>query len=169
VRREGDSLELAVINPVGVFGPVLGREVSTSTTLIQRLLDHGMPALPRLSVGLVDVRDVAELRLRAMTDPSAAGERFLAVADEPTWIRDIARVLRNRLSAAGERVPTRQAPDLLVRLASRADPSLRAYIHELGKVKRASAEKAHRVLGWEPRSNEDVIIASAEACSGTGS
>ncbi|WP_431878619.1 SDR family oxidoreductase [Amycolatopsis sacchari] len=160
VDREGASLELAVVNPVGVLGPVLGAEVSTSSTLIQRLLNRELPALPRLSFALVDVRDVADLHVRAMTDPAAQGERFLAVAGETLWIADIARVLRDRL---GARVPTREAPDLLVRLASRMDASLRPTVHELGKVKRASADKARRVLGWRPRSNEELIVDSARS------
>lgn len=161
--REGGPPELAVVNPVLVLGPVLGPGLSTSLTLIQRLLDRSMPALPRLSFSLVDVRDVADLHLRAMTDPAARGERFLAAAGAPMWIAEIARVLRDRLGAAGARVPTRQLPDLLVRLASRADPSLRPLVPDLGNVYRASAEKARRVLGWEPRSSEDSIVASAES------
>ncbi|MFD2421843.1 SDR family oxidoreductase [Amycolatopsis pigmentata] len=160
VEREGGSLELAVVNPVGVIGPVLGPELSTSSTLIQRLLNREMPALPRLSFALVDVRDVVDLHLRAMNDPAARGERFLAVAGETLWIADIARVLRDRL---GARVPLRQAPNLLVRLASRTDPSLRGAVHDLGKVKRASSEKARRVLGWRPRSNEELIVDSAHS------
>lgn len=165
VDREGGSLELAVVNPVTVIGPVLGPELSTSGTLIRRLLNRDVPALPRLSFALVDVRDVADLHLRAMTDPAARGERFLAVAGATLWVADIARVLRDRL---GARVPTREAPDLLVRLASRADPSLRAVVHDLGKVKRASAEKARRVLGWDPRSNEESIVDAAHSLIGFG-
>ncbi|MEU0463820.1 aldehyde reductase [Amycolatopsis sp. NPDC006131] len=160
VDRAGGSLELAVVNPVTVLGPVLGPDLSTSNTLVRRLLNREVPALPRLSFALVDVRDVADLHLRAMTDPAARGERFLAVAGATLWIADIARVLRDRL---GARVPTREAPDLLVRLASRADPALRGHVHELGKVKRASAEKARRVLGWQPRSNEELIVDTAES------
>jgi hypothetical protein len=38
------------------------------------------PGSPRVSFGVVDVRDVADLHLRAMNDPAAKGERFLAVA-----------------------------------------------------------------------------------------
>jgi dihydroflavonol-4-reductase len=160
VDRKGGSLELAVVNPGGVFGPVLGPELSTSGILIKRLLNREVPALPRMSFALVDVRDVADLHLRAMTDPAAAGDRFLGVAGPTLWVADIARVLRDRL---GVRVPTREAPDLVVRLASRLDPSLRSVIHELGKFKQASPEKARRVLGWQPRSTVDMIVDSAQS------
>ena len=82
IAREGGGLELSVVNPVGVFGPVLGPDFSTSIELVKRLLDGAMPGLPRVAYGIVDVRDVADLHLRAMSDPAAAGERFLAVAGE---------------------------------------------------------------------------------------
>ncbi|MFD2494028.1 SDR family oxidoreductase [Amycolatopsis jiangsuensis] len=126
VDRAADAPELAVVNPVGVIGPVLGRALSTSSTLVQRLLNRDLPVLPRLSFALVDVRDVADLHLRAMTDPAARGERFLAAAGPALWVSGIAQVLRERL---GVRVPRREAPDVLVRLASRVDPSLRVVVH----------------------------------------
>lgn len=165
VDREGGSLELSVVNPVGVVGPVFGPDLSTSIMLIQRLLNREVPALPRLSFGFVDVRDVADLHVRAMTDPAARGERFLAVVGEPLWASDVARVLRDRL---GVRVPTRALPDLLVRLASRADPTLRGFLPELGKVKKSSAEKARRVLGWAPRPVADSIVDTAESLRSLG-
>src|SRR5208283_1611256 len=94
IAREGGGLELAVVNPVGVFGPVLGPDYSTSILLVQRLMDGAMPGLPRLYFGAVDVRDVVDLHIRAMTDPAAKGERFLAVAGDAMSISDIARVLK---------------------------------------------------------------------------
>lgn len=161
--EHGRSPELSVVNPVGLLGPVLGPHLPTSLILIQRLLDRGMPALPRLCFNWVDVRDVADLHLRAMTDPAAPGQRFIAVAGMPLWAADVARVLRDRLGAAGARVPTRELPNLLVRLASRADPTLRSVVPDLGNVYRTSADKARRVLGWQPRPAEESIIASAHS------
>jgi nucleoside-diphosphate-sugar epimerase len=163
VQREGGGLELAVVNPVGVFGPVLGADYSTSILLIQRLMDGAMPGCPRLSFGIVDVRDVADLHLRAMTHPAARGERFLAVSGDFMSILEIARVLKSRLGAAARRVPTRQLPDWLVRLASLGDPAVRQITPELGKFKNGTGEKARRVLGWTPHSREDAIVASAES------
>ena len=80
IKQEGEGLELAVVNPVGVFGPLLGPDYSTSIEIVRRLLDGAVPGIPRLSFGIVDVRDVADLHLRAMTRAEASGERFLAVA-----------------------------------------------------------------------------------------
>ena len=94
IANEGHNLELSVVNPVGVFGPVLGPDYSTSILLVQRLMDGAMPGCPRLYFGGVDVRDVADLHIRAMTHPAARGERFLAVAGDFMSILDIAKMLR---------------------------------------------------------------------------
>jgi nucleoside-diphosphate-sugar epimerase len=163
VAGEGSGLELAVVNPVGVFGPVLGPDFSTSIQLVKRLLEGSIPGLPRVAYGIVDVRDVADLHRRAMTEPGAAGERFLAVAGEFMTVPEIAAVLRERMGADAKKVPTRVLPDWLVRLVSRFDSSVNQIVPELGKVKQASNEKAKRVLGWSPRPNEEAIVASAES------
>jgi nucleoside-diphosphate-sugar epimerase len=163
IAREGGALELSVVNPVGVFGPVLGPDYSTSILIVQRMMDGAMPGCPRLVFGVVDVRDVADLHLRAMTSPAAKGERFLAVAGDFMSIREMAQVLKDRLGAAARRVPTRQLPNWLVRVASLADPAVKQIIPELGKAKNATNEKARRVLGWAPRSREVALVASAES------
>jgi len=163
VAREGRGMDLAVVNPVGVFGPVLGPDFSTSIQIVQRLMDGAMPGCPRLTFGLVDVRDVADLHLRAMTNPAAKGERFLAVAGDFMTIQEIALMVKARMGDAARRVPTRVLPNWLVRLVALFDSSVSQIVPELGKFKNATNEKAKRVLGWKPRSNEEAIVATAES------
>lgn len=163
ISKEGGGLELAVINPVAVFGPVLAADYSTSILIVQKMMDGELPGCPKLSFGAVDVRDVADLHIRAMTNPAAKGERFIAISGDALSMRDIAMTLKSRMGAAAARVPTRELPNWLVRVASMADPSVRQLLPELGKVKNATNEKARRLLGWAPRSREDSIIATAES------
>ncbi len=163
VAREGGGVELSVINPVVVFGPVLGPDYSTSILLVQRLMDGALPGLPRLTFGVVDVRDVADLHIRAMTHSAANGERFLAVAGDFMSVLDIAKVLKRRMGVSASRVPTFQLPNWVVRLAAIRDPAVKQIVPELGKMKNATSEKARRVLGWTPRSNEEAIVATAES------
>jgi nucleoside-diphosphate-sugar epimerase len=151
MKKEGGALELASVNPVGVFGPVLGPDYSTSILLVKRLMDGAVPGCPRISFGVVDVRDVADLHLRAMTDPAAKGERFLAVAGDFLSTLEIAQILKRRLGAAAKRVPSREIPNFLVRLAAMRDPTVKQILPELGKRKNATNEKARRVLSWSPR------------------
>jgi nucleoside-diphosphate-sugar epimerase len=163
IATEGGTLELAVVNPVGVFGPVLGKDFATSVLIVQRLMDGAVPGCPRLAFGAVDVRDVADLHLRAMTHPAANGQRYLACAGDFLTFVEIARTIKRRLGAAARRVPTRELPDVLVRLFALVDPTARQVIPELGKFKNATSAKAEQQLGWTPRSREDAIVATAES------
>jgi dihydroflavonol-4-reductase len=163
VAKEGNGLELSVVNPVAVFGPVIGADYSPSILIIQRMMDGAMPGCPRLYFAIVDVRDVASLHILAMTHPAAKGERFIAAAGDTISMLDIAKVLKARMGAAAKRVPLREIPNWVVRLVSLRDPAVKAVLPELGQIKRVSNEKAKRVLGWAPRSNEEAIVASAES------
>jgi dihydroflavonol-4-reductase len=117
VDNEGRGLELAVVNPVAVFGPVLGADYSTSIALVKRMLDGKMPGCPPLWFGAVDVRDVADLHVRAMIDPAARGERFIAVSGDFLPLVDMARALKRRLGPLAARVKTRRIPGWVVRAA----------------------------------------------------
>ncbi|MBZ9753907.1 aldehyde reductase [Mesorhizobium sp. ESP6-5] len=163
IAAEGGKLELAVVNPVGIFGPVLGSDHSTSTEFVQRMMNGAMPGLPRLSFGVVDARDVADLHVRAMTNPAASGERFLAVAGDFMTVREIAQTVKTRLGAAASRVTTRELPDWLVRVVGLFNAEAAQLVTELGKVKNATNAKAVRMLGWAPRSREDALAATAES------
>jgi nucleoside-diphosphate-sugar epimerase len=163
IANQGGSLELTVVNPVGVFGPVLGPDYSTSILLVQRLMDGALPGLPRLYFGAVDVRDVAWMHIECMTNPAAKNQRFLALAGDFLSMKEIALVLKRNLGAAAKRVPTFELPDFMVRMAAARDPAVAQILPELGKRRNGSNEKARRVLNWTPISSEDSIVATARS------
>jgi nucleoside-diphosphate-sugar epimerase len=152
---------LAAVNPTVIIGPVLSDDTSASLEVIQRLL-KGTPAMPRLGFGLVDVRDVADLEIRAMTAPEAGGERFVANA-KWLWMSEIAEVLRERLGPRASKVPTRVAPDILVKAMALFDGGIRSFKSSLGKRTDYQTTKAQDLLGWSPRPIEDTITESAES------
>jgi dihydroflavonol-4-reductase len=163
VEREGGGMELSVVNPVAVFGPALGPDLSASVEVVRRMLDGGIPGCPRIAFGVVDVRDVADLHLRAMTHPAAAGERFLATGGPSFQMVEIARALKRGLGPAARRVSTWQVPDWVVRAAAVVWPAPRAALSQLGHTRSATSEKAHRMLGWQARSDEESVIATGES------
>lgn len=163
MAAQGGALELSVVNPVAVFGPVLSADYSSSILLVQKLMDGAMPGCPKLNFGVVDVRDVADLHIRAMTHPQAKGERFLAVAGDFLWLVDVAKILKHRMGAAAKRVPTREVPNFLIRLAAIREPSAKQILPELGKRKNGTSAKAQRLLGWKPRSAEEAVVATGES------
>lgn len=155
--------ELAAINPVMIFGPVLDDDLATSTQIVKRMLEGSLPGYPRLYFGIVDVRDVADLHVRAMTHPAAKGERFLATAGDFKSLTEIATIVKDCAGAAGRNVSTRQLPDWFVRTAALVSPTVKEAALELGKRKNATSAKAQRILGWSPRSNKETIAATTES------
>ena len=161
VASEGRDLELVVLLPVAVMGPLMGTEISGSNRLIQRLLAGEMPGLPRLSIPIVDVRDVAAAHVASIDAPAAAGQRILLASGEPAIAMSaIAAVLRDHLGEAAAKVPTRRIPDLVVRVGALVNAELRSSAAELGLVKQVSIDKARRILGFAPRPSEEAIVAA---------
>jgi len=150
MERDGGDTELVVVNPTFILGPTLTTELSTMR-LVKAMLDGMMSVAPRARFGIADVRDVADLHIRAMAAPEAAGKRFLAVADGPTLsYLEVAETLRRRLGPLAARVPTQEAPG--------ADLP-RPIIHN---------DRAREELGWRPRAAETTIVESAESLRDLG-
>ncbi|NYE59964.1 dihydroflavonol-4-reductase [Duganella sp. 1224] len=167
IAREGGGLELSAVNPVTVLGPALGADYSHSIRLIKNMLD-GQPGCPRINTCVVDVRDVADLHLRAMLHPAAHGERFLATSGDSLWLADIAALLRTQLGDAAGKVSTRMLPDWFMRLSALFSPPIRGLLPLLGLNLNASGEKARHLLGWTPRSREEAILATAASLRSLG-
>jgi nucleoside-diphosphate-sugar epimerase len=161
--EDGKGLELSVINPMGIFGPILGQDFAPSIILIRRLLDGDIPACPQISFGVVDVRDVASLHLLAMTLDGAPGERFIATSGPAMTIQEMALVLKERLPEVARKTPTRVLPNFLLRIIALFDKEVGLITGELGKKRDGTNEKAKTVLGWNPRSREDALVATAES------
>lgn len=162
VRDTGSPMTLSTILAASVQGPVLGKDFSGSIEMVSRLLTGKVPALPRLGFSTVDVRDLVDLHLRAMTAPEAAGQRFIASSDF-LWMSDMAHLLREHLGARAVKVPTRLAPDFMVRLAGLFDGDARQVTPLLGRKTEFSTAKAEKTLGWHARPAAEAIIDCAES------
>lgn len=162
VRSRGREKALSVVCPGGIFGPLLGHDYSFSLRLFERLLKGQMPGMPKVGFNVVDVRDTADLHLRALLDDKAAGERFVAAAGF-MWIKDVADILRHELGPAAAKVPTREVPSALVRLMSLFDREVRSITPDLGRRKAHSWQKAKDLLGWNPRPVRDTVVDCAQS------
>ena len=158
-----EGLELAVVNPGAIFGPVLSADFAPSIQVVLRLMNGSLPGCPDLHFGLVDVRDAADLHLLDMQNPKANGERFICVTAPSMSMKAISLTLREKLGNAARRSPTRTLPSFLLRLIAIFDPAIASIVPDLGKVRLASNEKAKSLLGWEPGSSVDAVIATAES------
>ncbi|MGW2776437.1 NAD-dependent epimerase/dehydratase family protein [Streptomyces olivaceoviridis] len=157
------DIELTVVNPTGIFGPQLGDRPSGSVGLVRNMLTGRMPVVPIMYFGVVDVRDVVDLHLRAMLHPKAAGERFIAVGGPSISLFGMARVLREHFPAAAGLLPSAELTIEQVREAAKTEPALRDAAALGGRIPVISNEKARSVLGWEPRDIVETIVATADS------
>jgi len=163
-REEGGNLELAVINPTGIFGPVMSSNFSSSIKIIKNMMNGNMPGCPQISFGVFDVLDLADLHIRAMTNSKANGQRFIGTCDNgPVAMIDIANILRTKRPTLSQNVPRKELPNLLCscgRLVPASSPWDRCRAWSCEAVDNG---KAKSVLGWVPRSVEDCILDTADS------
>ncbi|WP_280217188.1 NAD-dependent epimerase/dehydratase family protein [Nocardia neocaledoniensis] len=160
--RGTSELELVVVNPGMVLGPLLEPTTSTSHEPVRRLLNRDVPGSVRTGWTPVDVRDLAVAHRLAMEVPEAAGNRYLCAA-EPLWMGELAALLAREYGPRGFRVPTRVLPNWLVRLVAVFDRGVRLTVPVLGRTERVSAEKARRELGWTMRPIEETVRDTADS------
>lgn len=163
IRNYSGPTSLTTILPSAVLGPVLTRENLGSVQLISRLLDGSFAiGYPRLGFNIIDVRDLADLHIKAMTSPEAAGERFIGSA-EFMWLEDMSRMLRAELKEKAKKAPTRTLPDFVLRLLSVFDRALGAVTPGLGKKHTTTSAKARRILDWTVRSSRETVVDCANS------
>ena len=156
------GLDLAVINPSTILGPLLGPNFGTSVGLIHHLMTGRFNGIPRFGFSVVDVRDTADAHIRAMTNPAAGGQRFI-IGGRFFWLKDLVAILAHSFPDHASRLPSGEVSDEIVRVMAQSDPDARTIVHELNRDLSVSAAKAHRVLGWRSRPDEQCIRASAQS------
>ena len=162
MERERPALHYSSVNPGLVLGPALDRDIGTSADLIRLFLKGKYPGAPRMSIPVVDVRDVARMHRLALETAAPSGGRYLGAADS-LWLLQIASAIRERLGPAARRVPTRELPDWAVRLAGIFDPAARLAVPELGKEIRIDHSLTRRTLGIEFISAPEAAAAMARS------
>jgi len=145
------------------MGPVLGQDFSHSNQIIRAMLRGDMPFLLNIGFDYVDVRDVAELHLFAMIYPEAAGERFIATTGENLTYKEEAEILQRYLGSTAKKVSTKALPDFMIKFMAIFKKDLRMPATFLGQNTACSNAKAKKLLGWQPRSAEEAIVATAKS------
>lgn len=153
----GKATKLVTLLPGAIFGPVLNKDQTGSVGFIQRLLNGNPPAMPRLAFNITDVRDLADLHIRAMESAAADGERFIVMGDA-LWYHEMAEALRAGLGEAAAKVPTAKMPDLVFKGLAAVQPQMKALLPLLGRTQKFSTDKARRILGYDPIPARQVVV-----------
>ena len=157
VKDNDVDFKLSVINPTAVIGPSLSKDIGVSNSLILRLLNGSMPALAKIHIGYVDVRDVAKAHILAMTNSASDGERFI-VSEKEMWLHESAEVLNN----AGFKAPSRVMPNWFLKIMAMFNGDMVTISKMAGKSRDCHSTKAKDVLGWNPIPAEDSILETAK-------
>ncbi|CAM2066665.1 Aldehyde reductase [Sulfidibacter corallicola] len=156
-----ESFELVVVNPGGVLGPPLGRNVSGQTmTMVGKMIAGKMPLVPKTAFPMVDVRDVAKIHLSAMTNEKAAGRRIIAALSEPVSFLEMAQTLKK--SGYG-RVGTRVAPNLMLRFLSFFDREAKGLVGMLDMNLKSDNSTARELFRWNPTPIDQSVLETAQA------
>ncbi|KAK6195722.1 hypothetical protein SNE40_001090 [Patella caerulea] len=154
---DSDKIELAVINPSYVMGPVLSGSNCTSMEIVKRLLERAMPAVPKLNFPVIDVRDVATAHVKAMTLDEAVGKRHLIV-NSNVWMKEMAQILAKEFKPQGYSVPTMNCPYFALWLSSVFDKTLKLILPQVGKIHRFDNTRMKEVLGIQPRDTKEMLL-----------
>lgn len=164
IKTEGGILEFATINAVGIWGPSLDAHVSGSFHLLQNLLNGSMKAVPNIPLNVVDVRDVADLHIRAMTNPAASGQRFIATADGQITLPQIAALLKAKRPEASQKVSSKVLPDCMIRLGSLFSSRAKEGLLFTKMNRNVSNQKAKTILNWKPiATQEETLLAAVDS------
>jgi dihydroflavonol-4-reductase len=156
---QGNGTTLTTINPGFALGPPLDGNFGSSISFVRRLLVAKDPMMPAIGLPVVDVRDVAEMHLRAVQRPETAGGRYIAAAGS-MWFADMGRILKDRYP--DRKIPTSVAPGLLLRVLSLMDPQLRAILPKLGTLEQVSATRAERDMDMTFIPPQAALLAAAD-------
>jgi len=156
------GMEMVAINPSNVFGPVLDDHLFTSVEWFKTLMHAEVPGVSNTQIDFVDVRDLVEVLVKALTVPEAAGNRFICNGVSIPLI-EFAKILRDNFSDRGFRIPRRILPDFFIRLLGHFSPKVNAVARQLQWNYVFSTERAQAVFAWQPRPYKQTIIEMAES------
>lgn len=151
------KLELVVINPSYVLGPLLTNNLSSSVLGIKRLLDKSSPGVPRFNMAVCDVRDVALAHVKALEKPEYVGRRYLIVS-ECKWMKDIACIIKKEFKPLGYFVPTMPVPSILVWMGSFVDKSTAMLVPRLDKEFKLDNKRMVEELKITPTDVEKTVL-----------
>ncbi|KAF8384095.1 hypothetical protein PRIPAC_73237, partial [Pristionchus pacificus] len=162
---DGDNkFRLSTINPVLVIGPPLIDEQGSSISIIRQFLQHEMPMCPPMQLALVDVRDVAEMHVKAMLSREADDQRFLACSQPSYWFRDISRVLGKEFGGHGYCTPRFEAPGFIVRIMALFDKQAASVVPRLHHEIKFDNSKAQKVLDISFRNPDESLVEMGYVC-----
>ena len=120
------------------------------------------PALPPVHYPVVDVRDLAELHIRAMTAKDAGGRRLIGAADTLS-MSEMGQILRYAFPEYTKKIPIRTLPGFLVRLLAIFDRALKSVVPDIGVKPVADNTYVIKMTGMSFKPAEAAVRAAGQS------
>lgn len=154
IENDRSGMELVTVNPVAILGPPLDGYQAGSFNVLRMVFIKGLGRMP---VNLVDVRDVADVHIRAMLTPEARNQRFIAATDKITLLK-IKNLIRKERPQLASELAEKPTPPWVMDIASNflAHAKKGKLMMDLDHT--ISNQKAQEILGWQPMFTKEQTI-----------
>ena len=163
-QNKENPMELSVVNPGPVFGPSLsGNLEGASMGMFKNMILGKVPMVPKSSINMSDVRDVAKIHVLALENKNANGKRFIVTTEKPYAFQDLAQILK---SNGYDKVSTKLAPNFLLKFIGNFDREARSMRAFIGKTYNGDVSSTMKTFNWKPINFEKTVLDSAKSIEG---
>ena len=163
-QNKENPLQLSVVNPGPVFGPTLsGNLEGASMGMFRNMILGKMPMVPKSSINMSDVRDVAKIHVLALENKNANGKRFIVTTEKPYAFQELAQILK---SNGFDKVSTKLAPNFLLKFIGNFDREARSMRAFIGKTYNGDVSSTMETFDWKPRIFEETVLDTAKSIEG---
>ena len=156
-----EKMELVTVHPGPVYGPPLNGNLSgESMTMFKDLMTGKMPMVPKAGINMTDVRDVAEIHVKALENPKAAGHRFIVGTEKPYSFKELAEMLQSK---GYDKVSSKEAPNFLIKFMANFSADMRGMLPFVANTFSADVSSTMEVFDWKPISLEKIIVDTAQS------
>lgn len=161
-EQTGDSkMELVTIHPGPVYGPTISDNLTgESMSTIKRIITGNLPRMIAASINMSDVRDVAQIHVKALENKEAANHRFIVASNTSHSFVDLGQTLIN---AGYSKASTKLAPTWMVKFLANFSSEMRGFLPYAGKKYEADISKTKKVFNWEPVAFDTMIVDTAKS------
>lgn len=160
-QKDEISLELVTMHPSGLIGPTLTKQIEfTSMKFMTELCEGKMTMLPKFSMGVSDVRDVAEAHYKALYGKPY--QRYVVVSDS-LFLIEISKIIKEEFGQRGLNPTLKEMPYIYAKLQSFVNPFMNTNMPRWGKKIKFDSSLAMQELDYKPTDVRKSIIDMIES------
>ena len=162
MESKGLKNKLTTINPGGVFGDALDKKGGTSIEYIRQFMKGKFPGAPKFAVLISDVKDIAKAHVACIGNNKVGGRRLIVGKDVERLV-ELSQLIAEAMPEYKKKLPTKELPNLMVKLISYIDSSAKTMIPDLGIMMQTDTSYAEEILGFKFKPAKGCIFENARS------